>query len=209
MYKFFITAAMVLFSFSAAAQEKVSYLEEMKTLGIVAGQGLACNSAKYDQFEMLARAIMLTKAPSLQALQDGIYAYNSSKADVFLAKKRDGGYLCGEILQMFDNQDIFNITLYEDGTLKMPDGQIITPKTPYDATKIYAADSNLQQTVNDIYQKGANRARAAENQRPIQAPAMDYTPNRPLQVQNAPQDSVQPLDSYYAPEETIGHLSRR
>lgn len=209
MYKFFITAAMVLFSFSAAAQEKVSYLEEMKTLGIVAGQGLACNSAKYDQFEMLARAIMLTKAPSLQALQDGIYAYNSSKADVFLAKKRDGGYLCGEILQMFDNQDIFNITLYEDGTLKMPNGQIITPKTPYDATKIYAADSNLQQTVNDIYQKGANRARAAESQRPIQAPAMDYTPNRPLQVQNAPQDSVQPLDSYYAPEETIGHLSRR
>ena len=75
---------------------QVSYVEEAKTLGIVAGQGLACRSSKYDHFEMLARAIILTKAPSPQALQDGLYVYNSAKADTFLAKRKDGGYLCGE-----------------------------------------------------------------------------------------------------------------
>ena len=188
---------------------QVSYVEEAKTLGIVAGQGLACQSSKYDQFEMLARAIILTKAPSQQALQDGLYAYNSAKADVFLAKRRDGGYLCGEILQMFDNQDIYNIVLYEDGTLKMPDGQIITPKTPYDATKIYAVDSNLQQNLNEVYQASVDKVQQGRNKAAVYAPQSNEQNNRPLQVQNAPQNTVQPLVNNFEPESSIGHLSRR
>ena len=188
---------------------QVSYVEEAKTLGIVAGQGLACQSSKYDQFEMLARAIILSKAPSQQALQDGLYAYNSAKADVFLAKRRDGGYLCGEILQMFDNQDIYNIVLYEDGTLKMPDGQIITPKTPYDATKIYAVDSNLQQNVSEVYQASVDKVQQGRNKAQVYAPQANAQNNSPLQVQNAPQDTVQPLVNNFEPESSIGHLSRR
>lgn len=196
-----------IFSWSAHAQ--VSYVEEAKTLGIVAGQGLACNSSKYDQFEMLARAIILTKAPSTQALQDGLYAYNSAKADIFLAKRKDGGYLCGEILQMFDNQDIYNITLYEDGTLKMPDGQIITPKTPYDASKIYAKDDNLQRNVDSIYQTNVNKVQQGRNQAQIYAPSAQVQNNQSLQVQNAPQNTVQPLVNDFSAESSVGHLSRR
>lgn len=209
MRLFVLGLVLGLFSGLAEAKAQVSYLEEMKTLGIVAGQGLACNSSKYDHFEMLARAIMLTKAPSQAALQDGVYAYNSAKADTFLAKRGDGGYLCGEILRMFDNQDIFNITLYEDGTLKMPDGQIITPKTPYDATKIYARDNKLRQSFDEVYQQSVDRVQQSRSQNQVYAPQANVQENRPLQVQNAPQNAVQPVVNNFAPESSVGHLSRR
>ncbi len=191
------------------AGAQVSYLEEAKTLGIVAGQGLACQSSKYDQFEMLARAIVLTKAPNPQALQDGLYAFNSAKADTFLAKRRDGGYLCGEILRMFDNQDIYNITLYEDGTLKMPDGQIFTPKTPYDASKIYAVDTHLQENINNVYQSSVDKVQQRRTQAAVSAPQSAASQGRSLRVQNAPQNTVQPVVNNFSPESSIGHLSRR
>ena len=46
------------------AQAQMPYIEEVRALGAIAGQGLACGSSKYDTFEMLARAILLTKSPS-------------------------------------------------------------------------------------------------------------------------------------------------
>lgn len=209
MHRFFYVFLLAFCFYPQALWAQVSYVEEAKTLGIVAGQGLACQSSKYDQFEMLARAIILTKAPNSNALQDGLYAYNSAKADIFLAKRKDGGYLCREILRMFDNQDIYNITLYEDGTLKMPDGQIITPKTPYDATKIYAVDSNLQQNLNEVYQQSVDKVQQRRNQNQVYTPQANVQANRPLQVQNAPQNTVQPVVNNFAPESSIGHLSRR
>ena len=209
MHRFFYVFLFAFLLYPQALWAQVSYVEEARTLGIVAGQGLACQSSKYDQFEMLARAIILTKAPSPQALQDGLYAYNAAKADIFLAKRKDGGYLCGEILRMFDNQDIFNTTLYEDGTLKMPDGQIITPKTPYDATKIYAVDSQMQQNLNEVYQQSVGQVQQGRSQNQLYAPQANVQANRPLQVQNAPQNTVQPVVNNFAPESSIGHLSRR
>ena len=47
---------------ASAAERSVSYLEEVYSLGSVAGQGLACQSNKYDEYELLARAIMIGKA---------------------------------------------------------------------------------------------------------------------------------------------------
>ena len=158
---------------------------------------------------MLARAIVLTKAPNPQALQDGLYAFNSAKADTFLAKRRDGGYLCGEILRMFDNQDIYNITLYEDGTLKMPDGQIFTPKTPYDASKIYAVDTHLQENINNVYQSSVDKVQQRRTQAAVSAPQSAASQGRSLRVQNAPQNTVQPVVNNFSPESSIGHLSRR
>lgn len=140
--KKFVLAILFFGLYTANAQAQVSYYEEAKALGIIAGQGLACNASRYDRFETLARAILLTKAPSESALQEALYTYNSQKAEIYLAKRMDAGYLCGETRRLFDNQDIFNITLYADGTLRMPDGEIITPKRPYDSSQIYASASN-------------------------------------------------------------------
>ena len=142
---------------NVAAQERVTYIEEVKALGLVAGQGLVCNASRYDDFEMLARAILLTKAPSDSALQRGVRVYNEAKADAYISKRMDGGYLCGEIRERFDNQDIFQATLYEDGTIKMPNGQLLTPRRPYDASQIYRKDVNEQKRLKAIYDGGAKK----------------------------------------------------
>ena len=47
-----------------SAQAQMPYLDEVKALGAVAGQGMACGASKYDTFELLARAILISKAPS-------------------------------------------------------------------------------------------------------------------------------------------------
>ena len=207
--KLILVLFLSLLPFQAAAQ--VSYLEEMRALGSVSGQGLACNASKYDKYEMLARAIMLTKAPSPKMLQDGVYAYNAAKADSYLAKQRDGGYLCGEISGLFDHQDIFRITLYEDGTLKMPDGKIITPKTPYDAKQIYKSDNKLKEGLKEVYAGSVQKAQGKMQAAQVRAPASTAAANRPLQIQAEPaqRNAVRqaPVESYSEP--SIGHISRR
>ncbi len=119
------------------ANAQMPYIEEVRALGAISGQGLACGSAKYDTFEMLARAILLTKSPSDKLQNDAIYAYSEEKANAYMSKEIDGFYGCAEIIRRFDNQDIFKAVLYADGTIKMPDGKILTPRKPYDARFVY------------------------------------------------------------------------
>lgn len=207
--RLFMLMPLLFQAFPAVAQ--MPYLEEVRALGSVSGQGLACNASKYDKYEMLARAIMLTKAPSSKMLQDGVYAYNAAKADSYLAKQRDGGYLCGEITGLFDNQDIFQITLYEDGTLKMPDGKIITPKKPYDAKQIYKSDNKLKEDLKEVYIGSVQKAQGKMRTAQVKAPVSDAPPNRPLQIQAEPAERravrQTPVGTYSEP--SIGHLSRR
>lgn len=160
MKKTALTAlSLVLFSFAASAQE-ATYLEEVQSLGAVAGQGLACNASKYDNFELLARAIMVSKAPSDAVQAEGMKAYNEYKATAFISKMRDGLSSCAEINNAFNQQSIFKATLYGDGTLKMPDGKIITPRKPYDATLIYQKDPEARQKYMDLYQEKIRKTHA-------------------------------------------------
>ena len=141
---------------------QMSYEDEARALGAVAGQGLACGSAKYDTFELLARAIILTKSPS-DSLQDkALKVFTEEKADVFVSKQLDNFADCARIVDRFDAQDIFKATLYADGTIKMPDGQILTPRTPYDATQIYDKNSNVRQRANAIYSKDTSRIKKVD-----------------------------------------------
>ena len=209
--KLLISAIAVVFQVAPAAAQ-MSYLDEMRALGTVAGQGMACRASLYDKYEMLARAIMLTKAPNRKILQDGIYAYNSAKADTYLAKPRDGGYLCGEIINLFNKQDIFQITLYEDGTLKMPDGKIITPKNPYDAKQIYKRDDKIQNNLQEVYAGSVEKAQRKMQSAKVEPPAADFDPDRPLVLQAEPADGRRVRQAPVAndvPPSTIGHISRR
>lgn len=61
------------------ARGQVPYLEEVKALGVISGQGMACGSSRHPTFEMLARAIMLTKAPTPQMLNEAAYIYSEEK----------------------------------------------------------------------------------------------------------------------------------
>lgn len=132
---------------------QVSYLDEAKALGTIAGQGLACQASKYQTFELLARAIILTKSPSDMMQNQGLRAYMEEKANVFISKQMDGFADCPDIAARFDNQDIYKVTLYADGTIKMPDGKIYTPRVPYDANAIYDVKSQDWQNANAIYNR--------------------------------------------------------
>lgn len=144
-------AFLISFLFSAQAFAQMPYMEEMRALGAIAGQGLACGSTKYDTFELLARAILLTKSPTDKLQKDAIYAYSEEKANVYMSKEIDGFYDCTAIVRRFDNQEIFKAVLYADGTLKMPDGNILTPRQPYDASMIYKKKSNSLKEAKAIY----------------------------------------------------------
>ena len=62
MKKTLLIFGLLVFCISKAnAAQKLTYLEEMYNLGSVSGQGLACKSQKYHQFELLARAILVGK----------------------------------------------------------------------------------------------------------------------------------------------------
>lgn len=135
---------------------QMPYLEEAKSLGIIAGQGLACNASRYPTFEMLARAIILTKSPSDALQNQALHTYTSEKANIFVLKQLDNFNDCPNIAMRFDSQQIFQSTLYGDGTIKMPDGQIITPRKPYDAKSIYDFNSQDLARANSIYNKDYN-----------------------------------------------------
>lgn len=145
-----LSCAALLWAFSAQA-EGVSYLEEVRALGAVAGQGLACDASKYHTFELLARAILISKAPSDDAQSEGMKAYNEYKVNAFISKMQDGFANCESINDSFNKQTIFKATLYGDGTIKMPDGTIITPRHPYDATLVYQKDTQARQNYINLY----------------------------------------------------------
>jgi len=148
--------------YSGSAWAQMSYLDEAKALGVVAGQGLACKASKYHTFELLARAIILTKSPSDYLQGEGLRAYMEEKANVFVAKQLEGFYDCPDIAVRFDNQDIFKATLYADGTIRMPDGQVFTPRQAYDATGIYDMNSQDFENANKIYNRDVSKIKKVE-----------------------------------------------
>ncbi len=150
-----VFAVLVLLLNAATARSAEPYLEEVKALGIVSGQGLACGASKFDTFEMLARAILITKASSDRQQAEGMRVYNEAKADAYISKQMDGFFECDVINRRFDNQDIFKATLYRDGTIKMPDGTLVTPRQPYDATLVYNKDADVD--AEAIYNGGGRQ----------------------------------------------------
>lgn len=96
---------------------------------------------------------MITKASSDRQQAEGMRVYNEAKADAYISKQMDGFFECAQINRRFDNQLIFRATLYADGTIKMPDGQIFTPRNPYDATLVYKKGDNGRSEAERIYKK--------------------------------------------------------
>lgn len=205
--KFFMsTAAALLFSFSAQAQA-VGYIDEIKTLGYIAGQGMACGASKFQTFEMLARAILITKAPNNKMQAKAMYAYNNAKADGYFAKQADGFFECDNINQRFDNQPIYEATLYADGTIKMPDGKIFTPRKPYDATLLYK-DRNDRTKAQKIYDKGKKIKADKVN---VENTSADQAVVASDQNYEIKESSGYSSSGYYQQpqEQSVGHIKRQ
>ncbi len=191
----------ILVSGNVAAQA-VSYTDEVKALGAVAGQGLACGSSKYDTFEMLARAIMITKAASNSIQEQAMYRYNEEKANAYVSKQFDGFYDCEVINRRFDNQEIFQATLYRDGTIKMPDGKILTPRQPYDVTLLYSKDKKEKIDAQAIYD-GKKGQKAKDAQISVEGIDAKRTP-QPKATAQATSQNVEPVY-----QDTVGRISRK
>lgn len=158
MKKIVVLVVGVFMWINSANAQKVSYIDEMQALGAVSGQGLACNASKYHTYEMLARAILVSKARSDAEQLAGMKSYNEYKATAFVSKMKDGLTNCRSIANDFDKQQIFKMVLYGDGTIKMPDGSIVTPRNEYDPTLVYEKDVNERQKYVNMYQKQAQKA---------------------------------------------------
>lgn len=205
MIRFLLAAGMFLLA-AGEARAQMSYMDEVRALGAVSGQGLACGAAKYDDFELLARAIMLSKAPSDKLRNDAIYAYNEEKANAYFSKQMDGFYECTLINRRFDRQEIFKAVLYEDGTIKMPDGKVITPRQPYDATMIYKKDDKIRENLQAIYDGNGNG-------RVIDVRVQDSTVPAAPAVKKQAKPAVLRLKAgqsrAVSPDAGIAHLKRR
>lgn len=138
---------------TAQAAPTISYFDEVYGLGTVAGQGLACRVQKYDDFEMLARAILIGKAKDANMQNEGLQAYNRGKVDAFMALEDEKFASCAEIIQNFGNQKIFNSVLYSDGRMKLYDGTVITPRKAYNVNKLYQKDPHAFAKADAAYKK--------------------------------------------------------
>lgn len=202
-YILYLFLTVFVFISEAKAQAQVSYAEEAKALGAIAGQGMSCGAEMYETYEMLARAILITKASSDYMQEQGMRIYSEEKANTFVSKQFDGGYDCASIKRRFNNQDIFNITLYSDGTIKMPDGQIFTPRTPYDVTLVYQKGGKDVDSAKAIYGGAKDNVKNAQ----ISAQGID-TPKAVVQqpvyeTGTVTPQGAQPLES------SLGHISRK
>ncbi len=136
-----------------ASDRNVSYLDEVYSLGSVAGQGLACQAAKYDEYELLARAIMIGKAQNAAQQKEGIEQYNTGKVEAFMAMEDENFAACDEVNAEFNNQKIFKSTLYSDGRIKLYDGTMITPRKTYNAARLYEKDPDAFAKADAAYKK--------------------------------------------------------
>lgn len=152
MKNLFITIAAValIYPLANAKAEISTYIEEMQGLGELSGMGLACNASKYDQFELLARAYLRSKATSDEEEEKGLREYTRAKVNYYRATQMNNFADCAQTRQIFDDQMIFKSVLYGDGTIKTPDGKIITPREPYDARKLYIKDPEIYQKIKEI-----------------------------------------------------------
>ena len=188
----------------AQSESKTSYIDEMEALGTVSGTAMACGSPKYETFEMLARAILITKAATDKLQRKGMIAYNTAKADAFIAKQRNNLFDCDQINQRFEQQKIFKTVLYADGTIKMYDGKVFHPRRPYDVTMLREDENINRNEALRIYQNG-KRKKDAENNAPVVAPKKQPSVNTAVPVR-----SVAIQSSRANPNENSGikHISR-
>ena len=160
---------------NAYSKQNPSYIEEATALGSIAGQGLACRAKKYHKFELLARAIVVTKAKNDQMQRDGLRAFNEAKVNAFMDIESEKFSDCDEIVYSFNRQKIFEAVIYRNGKIKMPDGKVLVPRKEYDVSKLYKKDSKAFAKGDAAYKKAVKDAvENSKNQKMIKLEDASY-----------------------------------
>ncbi len=112
------------------AQLGTKSMTDAQQLGAMAGIALACNAgSRLDDFELIASYIMGNSAATEEARTTAFKEYAAEKLRTYNLQRDQKPTPCPEALQHFYNLPIFASVVYADGTVKLPDGKIIKPKT--------------------------------------------------------------------------------
>ena len=150
-----LTKILVFFLVLLANNSKAtsSYIEDVRTLGYVSGEGIACGAERYKAYELISRAFLVSSASSDDEQYEGMYEYNSAKAQAYISKRQDGLSDCASINRRFNNQKILKSKLYKNGTIKLPDGKIIIPRRKYNPNYLYDRTKDERSALNTYYDK--------------------------------------------------------
>lgn len=135
---FFCLLSMILIDFHAFADSRTTQgLSETEQLGISAGVALACkvDSEQLENYEMIASRIISNPLSSEAAEKKALRLYAEAKLKAFKEQKQKGIMNCVDVIERFENQEIFKSVVYRDGTLKMPNGKVVKPKRPLKVKK--------------------------------------------------------------------------
>ncbi len=145
-------------------------LTDAEKLAILAGAAQACqaNQDKLINYEVIVSRILVNPTTSEQEETAVLTAYARKKFQVFNEQKAAPEMDCAEVLRRFDNLEIFKSVVYQDGTVKLPDGKIIKPVRPVKVTlNQESAPQNKENKSAQPSSKSNKGASATEKSAPV------------------------------------------
>lgn len=120
-----------------AASRTAKGVSLTEQLGISAGVALACqvDTDQLKNYEMIASRIIANPLKTEKEEKEALNVYAKAKLKAFQEQKKKTLMRCGEVLKRFEKQDIFKSVIYRDGTIKMPNGQVVKPQRPFKSSK--------------------------------------------------------------------------
>ena len=156
---FILTSLSLLLTTPTLAQSRTSKgLTEAEKLAITAGAAQACgaDTDKLKNYEVIASRILVNQTATEKEETAALTAYARKKFEVYSEQKKAPEMYCSEVLNRFDNLPIFQSTVYQDGTLKLPDGKIIKPIRPLNQTK----PVNVKRTKKELFKQPKKSTRS-------------------------------------------------
>ena len=102
-------------------------MTEAQQLGTWAGIALACNAGnRLDDFELIASRIIGNQATSDEERTTAFKEYASEKLRTYKLQKSKPASSCTQVLEHFDKLPIFRSVVYPDGSVKLPDGKVLS-----------------------------------------------------------------------------------
>lgn len=132
-------------SLSCTAFARSSTLQNMteaQQLGAWAGMALACNAGnRLDDYELIASRIIGNQAASDEDRMKDFKEYAAEKLRTFNLQRKTPAEPCSQVLAHFDELPIFKSTVYQDGSVKLPNGKVLSAKNKQPQAKRIYMDS--------------------------------------------------------------------
>lgn len=126
-------------SLSGAVFARSSTLQNMteaQQLGTWAGLALACNAGnKLDEFEFIASRIIGNQAATAEERTTSFKEYATEKLRTYNLQRKTPTESCEQVLAHFDDLPIFRSTVEQDGSVRLPDGKVISATQPQPQSK--------------------------------------------------------------------------